>query len=359
MTNAQDRTSIDPTFADTGEDGLLPWLAPLWTRLMQARAADRLPHAILLAGPRGLGKRRLADRFLRALLCRAPGAQGQPCGHCADCHLNAADSHPDWVRLRPDPESKSGEITIDAVRDLTERTGLTAARGVRKLVLIDPADRMNAAAANALLKTLEEPAGDTLLCLIAEQPGQLPATIRSRCQLLEVAIPPFGEALAWLTPRLGTAADARLRLAAGAPLRALEELNQTALDQRQTLVSSLLGISRAQRDPVAEAAAWNQAGARLSLECLAGCLCDLLRLAVSPEPPRLTDPGAASVLAELAARVDRSLAHRLLRRVFEARGLTETNVNPLMLLESLLIEWGRVSQRAGPSDGSLFGPPTA
>ena len=113
----------------------------------------------------------------------------------------------------PDPESKSGEITIDAIRDLTDRVALTTLRGTRKLALIDPADRLNGAAANALLKTLEEPAGDTLLCLIAEQPGRLPATIRSRCQLLRVPIPPADQALAWLTPRLGDAAAMRLRLA--------------------------------------------------------------------------------------------------------------------------------------------------
>ncbi|HYN76342.1 MAG TPA: DNA polymerase III subunit delta' C-terminal domain-containing protein [Lamprocystis sp. (in: g-proteobacteria)] len=323
----------------------LPWLAPLWARLMQARAADRLPHAILLVGPRGLGKRRLADLLVRALLCTDLGPQGLPCGRCADCQLTTAGSHPNLLRVVPDPESKSGEITIDAIRYLTERATLTTLRGARKLMIIDPADRMTGPAANALLKTLEEPTGDTLLCLIAEQPSRLPATIRSRCQLLNIPIPPVDQALAWLTPRLGDAAVVRLRLAAGAPLRALEELDQAALDQRETLVRSLIGIGRSELDPVGEAAAWNGVGARLSLEYLAACLCDLLRLAVTPDPPRLTDPGLRAGLGDLAVRIDPALAHRLLRRVFEARGLTETTVNPLLQMESLLIDWGRVSQR--------------
>ncbi|WP_295412746.1 DNA polymerase III subunit delta' C-terminal domain-containing protein, partial [uncultured Thiodictyon sp.] len=228
--------------------------------------------------------------------------------------------------------------------ELTERSGLTPVRGTRKLVLIDPADRMNAAAANALLKTLEEPAGNTLLLLIAEQPGRLPATIRSRCQLLKLAVPPADQALAWLTPRLGAAAPLRLRLAYGAPLRACAEFDQPTLDNRETLVRGLIGIGQGELDPVAAAAAWNAIGTRLSLDCLASTLCDLLRLAVSPTPPRLADPGLAAPLGALARHLDPGAAHRLLRRVFEARGLVESTVNPLMQMESLLIEWARIAK---------------
>jgi DNA polymerase-3 subunit delta' len=327
------------------DNELLPWLVPTWARLQQALAADRLPHALLIVGARGLGKRRLADLFARSLLCRTPGRGALPCGACTDCDLNAAGTHPDWRQVRPDPESKSGEITIDAIRELTERSGLTPVRGTRKLVLIDPADRMNAAAANALLKTLEEPTGNTVLLLIAEQPGRLPATIRSRCQLLKLAAPPEDQALSWLTPRLGAAAPRRLRLAYGAPLRALDEFDPATLDQRATLVRGLIGIGRGELDPVAVAAAWNTIGARLSLDCLASSLCDLLRLAVcGGAPPRLADPDLAQPLRALTRNIDPGAAHRLLRRVFEARGLVESTVNPLMQLESLLIEWARIGQ---------------
>ncbi|AUB82312.1 DNA polymerase III subunit delta' [Candidatus Thiodictyon syntrophicum] len=335
----------DPLTKVSADGELLPWLEPAWARLRQAQAADRLPHALLVVGARGLGKRRLATLFARALLCPTPRPDGLACGVCADCRLSAAGSHPDLARVAPDPESKSGEIPIDAIRELTERAVLTPVRGARKVILIDPADRMNAAAANALLKTLEEPAGNTLLMLIAEQPGRLPATIRSRCQLLKLAVPPSDQALAWLTPLLGEAAAPRLRLAYGAPLRALEEFDQATLDSRDTLVRSFIGIGRGELDPVAAAVAWSAAGARLSLDCLADCLCDLLRLMASPAPPRLADPGLAPALAAFAAYVDPGAAQRLLRRVFAARGLLESTINALMQLESLLIEWARVGQR--------------
>jgi DNA polymerase-3 subunit delta' len=331
------------THSTTAE--LLPWLAPMWERLRQAQAADRLPHALLITGARGLGKRRLADLFARARLCTSPGADGLACGRCADCGLNAAGSHPDLLRVAPDPESKSGEITIDAIRELTERAALTPVRGAVKMVLIDPADRMNAAAANALLKTLEEPAGNTLLLLIAEQSGRLPATIRSRCQMLKLAVPAEDQALAWLTQRLDVGAAQRLRLAYGAPLRALEEFDQTTLDQRETLIRSFIGIGRGEVDPVAAAAAWNGVGARLSLDCLADCLSDLLRLIVSPAPPRLVASELAATLGGFAGRLAPGAVHRLLGRVFEVRGLLESNLNLLMQLESLLIEWARIGQR--------------
>jgi DNA polymerase-3 subunit delta' len=332
------------------DDEPLPWHAAIWDRLCAARAADRLPHALLIAGPLGVGKRQLAGQLARALLCTDPDTRGHACGRCVDCRLAAAGSHPDLQRVVPDPESKSGEIGIEPIRDLAERTALTPARSARKLVLIDPADRLSSAAANALLKTLEEPAGAALLCLVAEQPGRLPATIRSRCQWLKVPIPAQAEALVWLSPRMGldaAEAAARLRLAYGAPLRALTQVDAVFLEQRRTLLQGLLGIASGERDPVGEAGAWNGVGARLSLESLVGWLCDLLRLQVSAEPPRLDDSDARGALAGLAGQVDGAQVHRLLRRVLEARGLADSTLTPLLMLESLLIEWALVCQPQG------------
>ncbi len=326
---------------------LVPWLVPEWERLCQATRADRLPHALLLAGPRGVGKRWLGELLARALLCASPRADGRACGLCQDCHLSAGGSHPDLRRLVPDPESKSGEIGIDGVRALTEWASLTAGRRPRKQVLIDPADRLNTAAANALLKTLEEPPGPLLLVLIAEQPERLPATIRSRCQLLKLGVPPREQALDWLSGRLcdPEASAVRLGLAHGGPLRALTELEPSTLEAHARLRSSLAGLASGALDPVREADGWNQVGARLSLDWLAGWLCDLVRMAQGGPRARLDDPGSRDAFGELGARLDPAPTHRLLRRVLEARGLVDTTVNPLLLLESLLILWSRLNGR--------------
>lgn len=332
----------------------LPWHDPIWGRLCNARAAERLPHALLFVGPRGVGKRQLVAQLTSALLCATPDSQGRACARCADCRLVDAGSHPDLTTVAPDPESKSGEIPIEPIRELAERTALTPARATRKLVVIDPADRMNAAAANALLKTLEEPAGAALVCLIAEQPARLPATIRSRCQWVRVAVPPESQALVWLGPRLGLSPQetaTRLQLAQGAPLRALREIDATFLDQRRELFAGLVAIARGERDPVSVAAAWNGFGARLSLECVAVWLCDLLRLKAAGEPPRLADPDVRDTLSELACRADGAAVHRFLRRTLDCRALADANLNSLLMLESLTIEWSLASRAASGSPG--------
>lgn len=333
-----------------GEPELPPWMMPNWDRLARARASGRLPHALLMAGPRGVGKRLLVDRLVRALLCTRLRDDGTACGYCPDCLLVRAGSHPDLVWVRPDPDSKSGEIPIEAVRELTDRATLTAGRGGPILMAIDPADRMTTAAANALLKTLEEPPGPVLLCLVAEQPDRLPATVRSRCQLLMQRLPPRDQAAQWLGAQAGLpvgapSIESALALARGAPLRALEAIGSDLLDQHGKLHDGFLGLARGDRDPVAEAAAWSGLGARLSLDWLGGWLCDLLRLAAAGEGARLDQGGSDHALAQLASRVDQVAAHRLLRRVFQGSRLADSTVNPQLLLESILVEWSRLFPR--------------
>jgi DNA polymerase-3 subunit delta' len=324
----------------------LPWLDEIWSRLQASREADRLAHGLLITGPRGVGKRHLVERFARSLLCRERLENDNACGRCTDCHLVAAGSHPDLIRVGPDPEAKSDEIPIGAIRAFAERESLTPSRADWKVALIDPADRLNPAAANALLKTLEEPAGRTILCLIGERIGQLPATIRSRCQQIKAPIPSESDALAWLKEQTAKGDQSlRLRLAHGAPLRALSEFDDDLLEQRRQRLAGWLAVAAGTRDPVSEAATWNSLGAHQILDWLAGWLCDLLRLIVADTPARLDNPDRRTDFANLARRLDPAAGHRFLQRVLAGRAYTaDTNVNQLLLLESLAIEWSRLNQ---------------
>jgi DNA polymerase-3 subunit delta' len=208
---------------------LAPWHAQDWQRLLARRAQDRLPHALLLSGAAGLGKRAFAEAFVATLLCERRGKhdEGLACGQCRACALLKAGSHPDAVRvtleLRDDGTPRT-EITVDQIRVLGERLALTPQFGGLQIVLIDPADAMNANATNALLKTLEEPTPATVIALIADRPARLPATIRSRCQRIDFHLPRRAQALAWLAQQgveAKTAAKA-LDVAAGNPGVALE-----------------------------------------------------------------------------------------------------------------------------------------
>ncbi len=191
----------------------LPWHEDHWSRLQARREHGALPHALLLCGAAGLGKRAFAQRFVRGLLCTEP-VHGEACGHCRGCRLSAAGSHPDRVELtfglRKDGTPRT-EIVVDQIRELSARLAMRSQLGGWQVVTIDPADAMNAAAANALLKTLEEPAAQTMLILLADAPWRLPPTIRSRCQRIEFHLPEPALALAWLQ-REGVA-DGRAALA--------------------------------------------------------------------------------------------------------------------------------------------------
>lgn len=203
----------------------LPWQAAQWSQLGELMQSGRLPHALMLVGAQHTGKSRLALALSRLLLCAAP-VDGVNCGHCHACELSASGSHGDfrWVQ----PEGKSRVIKIDQVRDLVHFTQQTASFGRRKVVVLAPADSMNVNAFNALLKSLEEPAEDTFLLLICHRLHSIPATIRSRCQLMRLPTPAFKAGLEWLMHLAGSEEESRklLELSGGRPLLAEQLLHE-------------------------------------------------------------------------------------------------------------------------------------
>lgn len=198
----------------------LPWLAAPWQRALRARSA----HALLVHGPRGVGQYELGLALAETWLCESMSRRPDdaPCGVCAACRLLRARSHPDLLVLVPDAErdelgwsqrgaedeeggsDRSGrkkpskEIRIEAIRDAIGFASTTSARGRGKVVVIHPAERMNVVAANAFLKTLEEPPGAARFVLSSAAPDALLPTIRSRCQAIAIAVPPTEVANDWL-----------------------------------------------------------------------------------------------------------------------------------------------------------------
>ncbi len=229
----------------------LPWHAEHWARLQARRQRDALAHALLLCGPAGLGKRAFAQRFVQGLLCTEP-TEGDPCGHCRSCLLIAAGTHPDVLSLsfglRKDGVQRS-EIVVDQIRELSARLAMSSQFSGWQVVTIDPADAMNPAAANALLKTLEEPAAQTMLILLADAPWRLPQTIRSRCQRIEFHLPDSIVALAWLRAEGVRDAEAALVAAGGNPGLARIWAQQGALDRRQEVRKDLAALAAGRGQP--------------------------------------------------------------------------------------------------------------
>lgn len=235
----------------------LPWQSEQWQRVNQQRAASQLAHALLLAGPPGVGKRNFARALGHTLLCASP-RDGLACGECKACALLSAQTHPDFVWLAPDESGKA--IKIDQIRQVVETMAQTAQQGGIKIVVVEPAEAMNRNAANALLKTLEEPTGSALLLLVSDAPGRLLPTIRSRCQRLEFPIPPLAAAQAWLALRGIDAGKLKLALveADGRPLLASALLDGEGFAARQELSAELAAVLQRQASAVQMAERWQQ-----------------------------------------------------------------------------------------------------
>jgi DNA polymerase-3 subunit delta' len=232
----------------------LPWQSEVWSGLTREAAEDRLPHAILLTGEPGTGRARLATALSRFLLCRQP-VQGSNCGECKTCELTRTRGHSDWRWISVPAGKRS--IGIDQVRESIHFLSQTASLGRFKVLVMEPAERLTLQAANALLKTVEEPPPDTLLLLIARGPAAIPATLRSRCRQLGLATPPESMALDWLALYSADVEQCRraLSLADGSPLRARDLLDDDSglqvLQRRRDCLRGFISGEHRDRDAVA------------------------------------------------------------------------------------------------------------
>ncbi|MFN2645528.1 MAG: DNA polymerase III subunit delta' [Burkholderiales bacterium] len=226
-----------------------PWNESVLESLKKTR--ERLPHALLIHGPRGVGKLALAERFAQFLLCEHASLGARPCGQCDACRWYLAGNHPDFRRVEPEalaktplaePDAEEGAeaparrtkqpslfITVDQVRGLADFLNLGSHRGALRIALLHPAeDLYQPNAANALLKSLEEPPAGAIFLLVSHRPARLLPTVRSRCVAVPVPIPPADLALRWLSSRGVENAERWLAFAGGAPLQAVQYAEDAA-----------------------------------------------------------------------------------------------------------------------------------
>ncbi len=303
----------------------IPWLKTFADAWQRQADAGRLPHAVLLAGRPGIGKRAAAAWMARRKLgaeARLELPQYPP----------PTFEHPDlrWLRI---PEDKL-TIGIDQVRNLIDAISLTSHAGGGKVAVIDPANALTHDAANSLLKTLEEPSGDTLLVLIADRLGRLPATLLSRCQRISLAAPDEGQALAWLDAlRPGASWLPALRAAGNGPLAAINAADR--VDREDAMAKDLAAVATGAASPVEVAAGWAQAS-------ISGVLEWLVRQVQAAIVARLGGPRSA-----MAPPIDDSVLQRMdTRNLFcyldiinRLRGQAAGSFNAQLTLEALLIDW--------------------
>jgi DNA polymerase-3 subunit delta' len=308
-----------------------PWLADARRRVADALAAGRLPHALLVQGPPGLGKAALADWIARLALCERPGADA--CGECASCQLHAVGNHPDLRRLGI-PEDKT-QIPVEDVRELIEALGLKSFRGGRKVAIVDPADGLNRNGANALLKTIEEPGAEALVVLSVARPERLPATIASRCQRLAIRVPAAPVALAWLAAREARGDwPALLALVAGAPVGALALAARGAGEVPEQMAEFPTRVARPGADLVAEAERCKDAHPFERLRWIENWVTERIRRGLTAADPghSVGSPGLPSVAR---TRHIQSL-YEILDEVRSAQAALRGTANPAMVWERVI-----------------------
>ena len=314
---------------------------------------DRLPHALLFRGRKGIGKLALAESLARALLCESRRPTERACGRCVACMWMEQGSHPDFRRLGPDILSESRdpeegadrkpslEIRIEQVRDISGFIALTTHRNGPKVVLIHPAESLNVNAANALLKNLEEPPPRTHFLLVSHRWHQLPATLRSRCEQVVPAPPTRAMAREWLAQQKLPDADLALAHAGGAPLLAAA-FDEDYWHQREVLFKA---ITHPRFDALASAEAMSDTAPALVVSCLQKWASDLVRHKVTGEVSY--NPDYAEAIASTAARLGLVEAVRYLGHLVRLQRIVAHPLNARLFLEQLLLEYRALLPHAG------------
>ena len=354
---------------------IYPWLEQLWVRAL----GERLPHALLIAGAPGLGKRDLAEALAARLLCDAPQTDGQACGHCLPCQWRTSGNHPDLHRLSPESgeaqpitdeqagdepgggENKaklsqgSTQIVINQVRAVQEALTVTAHRGGKRAVIVDPAEAMNHFTANALLKLLEEPPDGCTFLLVSSAPRRLLPTIRSRCQQWYVPRPGADALRHWQAGQGGRTPANLLALCGGMPLAAhrLSAQGGGALFER---FINDLGSDRI--DPLRLAAQWeswlkkDKATSATSfnlmtlVEWMQRWVSDLAALSLGGCVRYF--PEQAERLALLSARTSVASAVGCYNEFINIRRVATHPLNLRLFLEDMLMRYARIFKGVRP-----------
>ena len=326
----------------------IPWSDDVWQGLIDRYHGAGLPHASLLLGNEGTGKRPLAFRLAKFLLCKAvdkkESRRASYCNECRSCQLIDAGSHPDYFIC--DQEAKGKQIKVDRVRELNEFLAKTPQISACQVVQVYPVEAMNTNASNALLKTLEEPAGESYLLLMAERLGSVLPTIRSRTQRISLHPPTSEQALSWLTQQMPNTStedlNQALRQCGGGPLKAQAWLREGLLAQDAAYVSLMQGWLAGQKQLQDTSKGLAKFDLADTINWWTGLSLDIMKLGMGAEIHQLNHPQQAEWLQELTAIVSRLKLLTLQQKLQEVAGRLaagQGNYNASLLLESILLDW--------------------
>lgn len=344
---------------------LFPWQTEQWQQVEKQLQSGLLPHAYLFSGLEGIGKFDFAKHLAKSLLCEDSRAKStsEPCGHCKQCKLLNAGTHPDLKII--EPEDASSVLKIDTIRALVGFFQQSSLQGGRKVAILFPAEALNINAANALLKTLEEPTSDSIIILVCHSVGQLLPTIRSRCQVLDFNVPPINQAIKWLAEqesfdkgfsekeRRYTDADfdGMLNLASGAPLRARQYLKVNALEENKLMLDELARLLKKEVIVSSISDRWNDDISSLRLTWVIQWIAELVKIkmmTLSPEQVvNIEKRHAGKMFYYLAQRSSAQQLFGLYKESLKEYKLFlgSSNPNKLLSFEYLLNRWSDLMRK--------------
>jgi len=335
-----------------------PWLQTDWQKLTEYQQSQKIPHAIILTGKKGLAKRELASLWVKSLLCDSNSPEKNysstlfPCQNCDSCLLFDAKTHPDYLLIEPEEVAKV--IKVDQIREVVNFVSLTRSRGQYRIILISPAENMNSNAANSLLKTLEEPAANTKLILTSSNIQQLPATIRSRCQLFPVTPPKSDELEQYLVESQQISADEMriaLSISENSPVDAEFYVNSSVTSLNNDLLNDWQSLADGSVNPSKIAEKWLKQSTNIPLKLVYTWIVDMIRYqsirAQAADNNYHTGhfyQGNNKTLESLALKIPVKRLFSLYDKAVELIKLERSSLNKQIQLESLLIQWSLVAQ---------------
>jgi len=333
---------------NTATSDIYPWHESVWQRLISQHSQSRLHHALLLTGHQGIGKRQFGRFFAAFILCQKT-AKTEPCGQCKGCLLCQAGTHPDQLILAP--EDKSRFIKIDEIRKANTFLTNKAQMNGYKVVLISEANALNINAANALLKNLEEPAPQTLFILISDQPGRIPATIRSRCYKIQLALPADQQIRDWLSlncPQTLARHDLVIALSDRAPILARQLLEEGGLEARQNVIKGLVMLHKKKLSAIDVAQEWQSMDVVATLDWMLVWINDLIRYAMSRDETAIKNQDMLVFLSKIVHLVLLDELYLTMDRVQKLRQaiIIGHNPNKTLLLERILLDWPNCFRQA-------------
>ncbi len=311
--------------------------------LTRAVSRDRLPHALLFVGPEGVGKRTFALELAKAVTCHAP-VRGDACGACHSCLLAASGEHPDIRVYAPD----GAFVKIAQMRDLAREAQYQPFDGRRRVFVVDGAHQMREEAANAILKTLEEPPATSLIVLVTDQPYALIETIRSRCQTLRFAPVEAAEVERYLAARfkrpsdetrlIARVADGRIGRALATDLSVYRERRKEMLGLIEVLAGDAdrLRLMKAAQH-FGDVGRKDKAEFDERLELFVSLCRDIYGIALDEPRERLANADIALRLEQLAERLEPARVASWVEAVNALRQQLRQNVNRQLALEAILL----------------------